>query len=185
MKRTTQNAEPGSPRGSRSPAAFLLAQVGAHAASKFGERVMKVGLTRPHSGILWNLGFSPSITQRQLAARLRILPSRLVSLLDDLESRGLIERRRTPHDRRRYSLHLTEKGRATVKLIGEISRAHQKDLLMALSEQEQSKLSELLQRVADQQGLTPGVHPGYARLGESGPERAGIGTERKGPSNRI
>lgn len=153
-----------SPGGHRDSAAFLLAQVGAHAASQFGGRLKKLHLSRPHSGILWNLSFSPSITQRQLAKRLRILPSRLVALLDELESRGLVERRRNPDDRRRHSLHLTEKGRATVKVIGEISGEHQKDLLAALSEGEQRRLGELLQRVAVQQGLTRGVHPGYARL---------------------
>jgi hypothetical protein len=39
--------------------------------------------------------------------------------------------------------------------------------LAALDETERQQLAILLQRVADQQGLTPGVHPGYARLGES------------------
>lgn len=164
MTRSKANRQAYSPAERRDPAAFLLAQVGAHAASKFGGRLKKLHLSRPHSGILWNLSFSPSITQRQLATRLRILPSRLVALLDELESRGLVERRRNPDDRRRHSLHLTEKGRATVKLIGEISGEHQKDLLAALSDEDQRKLGELLQRVAVQQGLTRGVHPGYARL---------------------
>ncbi|MGH9481968.1 MAG: MarR family winged helix-turn-helix transcriptional regulator [Terriglobales bacterium] len=142
-----------------------MAQVGAHAALKFGGRLEKLGLSRPHSGILWNLSFSPSITQRQLAARLRIVPSRLVGLLDELESKRLIERRRSPDDRRRHALYVTEQGRATMKRIGELSREHEKDLLAALSEEEQGKLGELLHRVAAQQGLTRGVHPGYRRLG--------------------
>src|SRR5262249_3555458 len=115
-------------------------------------------------GILWNLSSGSAITHRQLATRRRIVPSRLVALLDELESKGLIERRRNPNDRRRHSLHLTEKGRATVKLIGEISRDHQKELLAALSQEEQKRLCQLLQRVADEQGLTRGVHPGFRRL---------------------
>jgi DNA-binding MarR family transcriptional regulator len=92
-----------------------------------------------------------------------MLPSRLVALLDKLESRGLIEGRRNPDDRR-HSLHLTEKGRATVKLIEEISGEHQKDLLAAFSDEEQSKPGELLNRLAAQQDLTRGVRPGYTRL---------------------
>jgi len=167
MARLRKRENVNSPGGHRDSTAFLLAQVGAHAASKFGGRLKKLHLSRPHSGILWNLSFSSSITQRQLAARLRILPSRLVALLDELESRGLIERRRNPDDRRRHSLHLTQKGRATVKLIGEISGEHQKELLAALSDDDQSKLGELLHRVAAEQGLARGVHPGYTRLGKS------------------
>jgi DNA-binding MarR family transcriptional regulator len=165
MRRSGQSEEAHPLGGHRDPTAFLLAQVGAHAASMFGERLKKLRLSRPESGILWNLSFSSSITQRQLAARLRILPSRLVALLDELESKGLIERRRNPDDRRRHSLHLTEQGLATVKLIGEVSDEHQKYLLAALSIEEQSNLGELLQRVAVQQGLTRGVHPGYTALG--------------------
>jgi len=160
--RETRQASP--PGEGRDSAAFLVAQLGAHAASKFGERLKKLHLSSPQSGILWNLSFSPSITQRQLATRLRIVPSRLVALLDELESKGLIERRRNANDRRRHSLHLTEKGRATMKLIGEISRDHQKELLASLSQEEQKTLRELLQRVADEQGLTRGVHPGFSRL---------------------
>ena len=167
MERSGKREKAYSPGGHRDSTAFLLSQVGAHAASMFGERLKKLRLSRPQSGILWNLSFTPSMTQRQLAARLRIVPSRLVALLDDLESRSLIQRRRNPDDRRRHSLHLTEKGRATVKLILEISDEHQKDLLAVLSDEEQSKLGELLHRVAAQQGLTPGVHPGYTRLRKS------------------
>ena len=51
-----------------------------------------------------------------------------------------------------------------MKLIGDISRDHQKEILAALSQEEQKTLSELLQRVADEQGLTRGVHPGFSRL---------------------
>jgi hypothetical protein len=102
--RSKANRQAYAPAEGRDSAAFLLAQVGAHAASKFGGRLQKLQLSRPHSGILWNLSFSPSITQRQLATRLHILPNRLVALLDELESRGLIERRRNADDRRRHSL---------------------------------------------------------------------------------
>ncbi len=159
------------PREQRSPVIFLLAQVGAHAASKFGERLKQIGLSRPHSGILWNLDFAPSITQRQLARLLHMLPSRLVPLLDDLESKGLIERRANPHDRRRHALHLTNKGRTALEQIRQISRDHQKDVLTALSNEEQRTLGEILQRLADQQGLARGVHPGYARLSQVETER--------------
>ena len=168
MKKARDGAErhTGSVRGG---AAFLLAQIGAHAAAKFGERLAAAKLAPAHAGILRILGATPAITQQALADALGMVPSRLVGLIDELEERGLTERRENPDDRRRYALHLTEKGRASLETIGRIAREHQQALLAALSEEEQRQLGLLLQRVADQQGLRRGVHPGYARLGRHEP----------------
>jgi DNA-binding MarR family transcriptional regulator len=85
----------------------------------------------------------------------------LVIIVDEMEQRGLIERRANPDDRRRYALHITEKGRSILETIGRISREHSQALLAATSEDERRQLGTLLQRIADQQGLTRGVHPGY------------------------
>lgn len=143
-------------------AAFLLAQVGAHAAARFAERLRDLELAPPHAGVLRILGSTPGITQQALAGMLRTAPSRLVALLDELEGRGFLERRDNPEDRRRYALHLTQQGRSALQDIGRVAREHQAALLSSLSEAERSLLADLLQRVADQQGLTRGVHPGFA-----------------------
>lgn len=145
-----------------SGAAFLLAQVGAHAGSKFAERLSELQLAPAHAGIFRILATTPAITQQALATALGTLPSRLVTLIDELESRGFLERRPHESDRRSYALHLTDAGRSTLQAIGRIAREHQQALLAALSEDEQRHLGELLQRVADQQGLIRRVHPGYA-----------------------
>lgn len=150
--------------GASSPA-FLLAQVGAHAASKFAERLVELKLTPPHAGILRILSATPAITQQTLAATLSVVPSRLVGLIDELEALGLVERRENPDDRRRYALHLTGQGRSTLTLIGHLSREHSQILLAALSQNEQRQLAILLQRIADEQGLVRGVHPGYRQIG--------------------
>src|SRR5262245_49956840 len=150
-------------RAGASPA-FLLAQVGAHAAAKFGEHLSALNLSPPHAGILRVVDTSGGISQQSLAEHLRILPSRLVVLIDELEERGMVERRADPADRRSYALHLTSKGRDRMKAIGRIARDHQDALLASLSTQERDLLASLLLRVADQQGLKPGVHPGFGRL---------------------
>lgn len=154
------------PTGSSS-AAFLLAQVGAHAASRFAQRLAKLKLAPPQAGILRILSTAPAITQQKLAGTLGMVPSRLVALVDDMEAQGLIERREYPDDRRRYALHATEKGRSTLEMIGRVSREHSQTLLAALSEQEQRQLATLLQRIADEQGLARGVHPGYRQIGRA------------------
>jgi len=158
------------PKG-RSGPAFLLAQVGAHAASKFAERLTELKLVPAHAGIFRILAATPAITQQALATALGTLPSRLVALVDELESKGLLERRPHESDRRSYALHLTEAGESTLQAIGRVAREHQQALLAGLSEEEQRQLAALLQRVADQQGLIPRVHPGYGsaeRLERSG-----------------
>jgi DNA-binding MarR family transcriptional regulator len=145
-------------------AAFLLAQVGHHAAARFAERLAALDLAPPHAGILRVLGSSPGLSQRTLSATLDILPSRLVALLDELEGRGLVERRNHPEDRRTYALHLSEKGREALQGIARVAREHQESLCAALDEREREQLTSLLLRIAEQQGLTPGVHPGFSRL---------------------
>jgi len=165
MKKSLSHSESCSYSLHRSSPSFLLAQVGAHAASQFAERLRKLKLVPQHAGILRILNSTPGITQQALAATLEMVPSRLVVLVDDMEQRGLIERRGNPEDRRRYALHVTEKGYSTLEAISRIAREHSQALLAAISEDEQQQLAMLLQRIADQQGLTRGVHPGYRRAG--------------------
>jgi DNA-binding MarR family transcriptional regulator len=147
---------------------FLLAQVGGHAAAKFAERLAPLDLVPAHAGILRLLSTSAGLSQQELASRLGIHPSRLVAILDDLEARRLVERRQSPSDRRSYAIHLSEAGNQTLKEISRIARQHTESVCAALDESERQELASLLQRIADQQGLRPGVHPGYARLGRSG-----------------
>src|SRR5437879_9670900 len=92
-------------------AAFLLAQLGAHAADRFGERIKKLRLAPRHAGILRIIEKTPSCNQRTLAKKLRVLPSRMVILIDELAGKGLVERKRSTKDRRHSELVLTPRGR--------------------------------------------------------------------------
>jgi DNA-binding MarR family transcriptional regulator len=146
-------------------AAFLLAQLGAHAASRFCDRVAEIGLTPPLTGLLAAIARDPGSSQQQIATRLQLLPSRVVSFVDELEERRLLRRERSSADRRQYALHLTEDGQQMMGQISRIARAHDRDLCQALNETEHAQLTTLLARIADQQDLTPGVHPGYRQIG--------------------
>jgi len=159
-------AEPNTEPKLRGTSAFLLAQVGAHAAGQFGERLRGLRLVRPHAGILRLIRESPGLSQQELGRRLAILPSQLVALLDELQERGLIERRHDVSDRRSYALHLTASGRNTTEQIGRIAREHDDAICAGLNSGERQQLHGLLSRIANQQGLNPGVHPGYRQLGK-------------------
>ena len=147
-------------------AAFLLAQLGAHAASQFAERLSVLKLAPSDAGILRLLRIAAGLSQQELASKLQIHPSRLVAILDNLEKRRFVERRANPDDRRLYSLYLTKAGEEVLQKIGKVAREHQDALLSALSTEERDELANLLLKIADQQGLVRGVHPGYQRLGK-------------------
>ena len=150
-------------RGVQSPG-FLLAQVGAHAATRFAERLESLGLTPAHAGLLRMIASSSGLSQQQVALAMGAFPSRMVGLVDELQHRKLVERQRNPQDRRSHSLALTTEGRRVLEAIGRVAREHQDALFAALSSAERETLSQLLLRVADEQGLTRGVHPGFARM---------------------
>ncbi|HEX4354688.1 MAG TPA: MarR family transcriptional regulator [Polyangiales bacterium] len=143
---------------------FLLSQVGAHSAARFAQVIGPLGLTPPHSGVLRLLAETPGLSQQQLSTQLRVHPSRLVALVDDLEARGFAERRQSPDDRRTHAVQLTDKGRRVIAEIGQVASTLQQELGGALDADERKTLTELLKRIADQQGLTPGVHPGFSKL---------------------
>jgi DNA-binding MarR family transcriptional regulator len=149
----------------RGEPAFLLAQLGAHAASQFAERLKVLDLVPADAGILRLLRVAAGLSQQELAAKLGIHPSRLVAILDNLEKRSFVERQPNPDDRRLYSLQLTKAGEEALGRIGKVAREHQEALLSTLSKDERDTLGALLLRIADQQGLARGVHPGYRLMG--------------------
>jgi DNA-binding MarR family transcriptional regulator len=150
----------------RAELAFLLSQVGAHASARFGERIEPLGLKPAHSGVLSAIDESDGLSQQALGEKLGLFPSRLVGVLDELEQRKLVERRDSPADRRSYALYLTRAGRETLAEINRIGHEHQDALCAALSESERAQLAGLLRRIADEQKLVPGVHPGFRKLAE-------------------
>jgi len=140
-------------------AGFLLVQLGANEHRGFAERLAPLDLHPRHFGMLSHLAAAEGQSQRVLSTALGIHRSAVVALVDDLEQRGLAERRRDPHDRRAYALYLTPPGR---ELLGDLERAadeREAELLSALNASERARLISLLQRIAESQGLAAGVHP--------------------------
>jgi DNA-binding MarR family transcriptional regulator len=143
--------------------AFLLAQLGAHATERITERLKAIHLSPAHIGLLRAIAAAPGQSQQAVAEQLGVHPSRIVALVDDLEREGFVERRRSREDRRLYALHPGPDEK--LREIATIAAAHEQDLCAALSAHERVQLRDLLVRIARQQGLTPGVHPGYRALG--------------------
>jgi DNA-binding MarR family transcriptional regulator len=158
---TTENPEAPPRQQSRTGNAFLLAQLGAHATALFTDRIAALDLTPPQAGFLRLVATEPGSSQQAIAGRLGIAPSRLVPIVDGLEERGLIERRRDPDDRRNHALYLTAEGGRFMGQLAQTAAAHDDALCAALNTEERQQLGELLRRVAADQGLEQGIHPGY------------------------
>jgi DNA-binding MarR family transcriptional regulator len=87
-------------------------------------------------------------SQRQLSKLLWVNRTTMVKLIDGLESRELVERRRDPADRRSYALQLTasgEEARAALSLAADRAEA---GLTAGLSTSERTTLSKLLSGIA-------------------------------------
>ena len=131
-----------------------------------------IDLTPPHAGILRAIAAEPGRSQQALSAQLELLPSRVVAYVDELEDRGYVERRRNPEDRRLHALYLTTSGKRLMGKIGDIARQHERRLTDGLDAGQRATLRELLGIVAERQGLTPHVHPGFRTLGRATSPRA-------------
>jgi DNA-binding MarR family transcriptional regulator len=147
--------------------AFLLSQVGVRSAQEFARLLTPLKLTPADAGILRILRHSDGISQQNLAKALNMHASRLVALIDALESQGLLVREQNATDRRIYSLKLTSEGNEVLRSLGELAREHDELMCAGLSSAERAQLESLLQKIVKRQGLTLGVHPGYRDIGKA------------------
>src|SRR5246127_339464 len=71
------------------------------------ERLEPLGLSPRAWGVLSTLAESGPLTQIELATTMAIDRTAMVYLLDELEAKTLVERVRSPQDRRAFLIHLT------------------------------------------------------------------------------
>jgi DNA-binding MarR family transcriptional regulator len=154
---------PENPIHARRALGLLLSQLGTHAALSFGRKIAGFGISPPHLGMLRWIHANGGKNQRELASHLGVVPSRLVVLLDELETKGLVARERSLQDRRSQQLQLTRKGTRLLEKVERIATAHDADLGSSLTAPERETLIELCARLAAHRGLTPDGHPGYGK----------------------
>lgn len=87
-------------------------------------------------------------SQKEIAEFLRLDPSQVVSLIDDLQTRGLVERMPDPRDRRSNVLVATDAGReAHARARVDVIRAEDA-FLSGLTRAERETLGRMLRRLA-------------------------------------
>lgn len=112
-----------------------------------GEELARFDLTQAQFDVLAHLIAQEGITQQELSEKLFVTKGNVCGLIGRLESRGLVERRCDPGDRRSNLLFLTESGR---KLAEEVVPAHEEFVsaqMGALNPEEQQSLRTLLRRL--------------------------------------
>jgi DNA-binding MarR family transcriptional regulator len=98
-------------------------------------------------GVLLLVQVNPGINQTRVGKSLGIDRSTLVSIIDSMEGRDLIERRASPTDRRSHALYLTETGLAFLEDISPRLQAHEADIARNLDDDERQTLIRLLEKL--------------------------------------
>ena len=129
---------------------FLLKRLGFAAKDKAMDAYERSGLHPYHHAVMAVLDEGHRETQGAIADALGYDRGQLVGLLDELEERGHVERRRDPADRRRHIVRLTPDGKRTLAKVRLLARQLEDELLAPLDEREREQFHALLLRLAQQ-----------------------------------
>ena len=126
---------------------FVLHDVGRLLRKRFEQQAAHLGYTRSQWLVLLHLSKNEGIHQAGLAEILEVEPISLVRVLDKLESRGLVERRQHPTDRRLWLLHLTPAAHASLEPLQALAEATRAEALEGLSDADRVALLRMLDAI--------------------------------------
>jgi DNA-binding MarR family transcriptional regulator len=131
-----------------SSGSFLLKRLGFLMKDRTIQAFEETGLTPYHHAVLALLEEEPPETQAMIADALGYDRSHLVGMLDELEERGLIERKRDPADRRRHLVSLTPEGKKASTRLRAVIKQVEEDFFAPLDAQQREQLKSLLGELA-------------------------------------
>ena len=111
------------------------------------EDLEKVGLTPPQFYVLATIGYAGGLPFGEIGAKMMVTVSNLTGIVDRLEEKKIVSRKRDENDRRVVHVVLTEKG---VKLYKSTIPLFEKSLIQifsALDKTQQKELSALLRKL--------------------------------------
>ena len=126
---------------------FLLARMGSLTARSWTAFLAAHDLTQGQYTVLFTLSERGSTGQRRLAELVAVDARNIVTVLDSLARRRLIERRTDDTDRRRRLIALTGKGTALVRDLADRAAQEQEDFLKPLGRDDRARLNRLLKRL--------------------------------------
>lgn len=116
----------------------------------FAAALAKLDLTQKQCAVLQLVAANPGVSQVDLAATLGSDRATMMALVDRLEQRELLVRRRSPVDRRRQELTLTPEGRKILTRANRAIAAHEKTFTGRFSPTELEALLAALGRIHGQ-----------------------------------
>ena len=126
---------------------YLLGRATDQSREYFEALVKPLGIGRRHFSVLAVLGEEKPLSQVEMGERLSIDRNTIVLLLDDLEAKALVIRRRDPSDRRAHLVTLTDAGREVLARSIEAARRTNDEVFAPLSADERVQLHSLLSRL--------------------------------------
>ena len=126
---------------------YLLGRATDQSRAYFEALVKPLGIGRRHFSVLAVLGEEKPLSQVEMSERLGIDRNTMVILLDDLEAKALVTRRRDPCDRRAHLVTLTDAGRSVLTQSIECARRTNDEVFAPLSPDERALLHSLLSRL--------------------------------------
>lgn len=152
MSRPTLREQDLSPELSES-VGFLLSKAAELVTADFEQSLRPYDIRARDYGVLTLLHQRGALSQQGIGERLQIDRTTMVSVIDDLESAGLVERTKDPADRRRYAVTLTNKGRDLFRgALTQVDREVHDMFLAPLSAAERSALLDMLMRLVARPG---------------------------------
>jgi len=127
---------------------FLLGRLGYELKHKAIEELEVAGFSFYDYSVLALAAEGACTAQSSMADLLRLDRSQLVGLLDGLEERGLIERRRDPSDRRRHLVSITTTGGTELTRLRAIVKQIEDEFLAPLDAASREQLYELSVKLA-------------------------------------
>ena len=116
----------------------------------FSRRSQEIGESPGRFATLTIIARNPGISQTELSLANGRDKSSLTPVVEDLVRRGLVERKRTPNDRRTYRLSVTPAGKKTLTDLTRCARRHERNLDRIIGQRERKKFLQLLKRIAAQ-----------------------------------
>jgi DNA-binding MarR family transcriptional regulator len=138
---------------------FLLSQLGVSIAEDFVRRLEPFGVDPRAYAVMKALSEDDGRSQRELSTQLRIHRNVMVTVVDKLESAGLVKRMPHPGDRRAFAVTLTDKARDLLPRLDAQGSAQEDEVTASFTDTERKAVLEYLQRMSTAAGLIPGVHP--------------------------
>jgi DNA-binding MarR family transcriptional regulator len=132
---------------------LLLARLGQGVMELYRDALKGSGLRPAHVATLTLLRDRP-VGQQTLGELTGLDPVKLVGILNDLETAGLIERRRDCVDRRRHNVAITCAGQAALAGVERATAQVDERLFAGLSPDQREQLAALLQLVEETNPMT-------------------------------